>query len=157
MFKNDYFDVIKRSDESVFIMKKDGTLYEWSKNAVQCFCPAHYDKISPFLSVKYRDNTWSLCHAEVGPMAGATRIPEKEKGVCPIDFQEDFLDEKEVKNTNLNGVRDINIQHMTGVDKNIENYERMVGNLFVGQTMTPQKVATHIGGMPIINNQNIKR
>ena len=56
-----------------------------------------------------------------------------------------------------NTVENINIQHMTGADKCIENYERMVGNLFVGQTMTPQKVATHIGGIPVMNSQNIRR
>ncbi|MBR4927850.1 MAG: hypothetical protein IKY98_05945 [Alphaproteobacteria bacterium] len=56
-----------------------------------------------------------------------------------------------------NTVENINIQHMTGADKNIENYERMVGNLFVGQTMTPQKVATHIGGIPVMNSQNIRK
>ena len=56
-----------------------------------------------------------------------------------------------------NTVENINIQHMTGADKSIENYERMVGNLFVGQTMTPQKVATHIGGIPVMNSQNIRR
>lgn len=36
-----------------------------------------------------------------------------------------------------NGIGDINIQRMTGVDKNIEHYEQMVGNLFVGQRQTP--------------------
>ena len=56
-----------------------------------------------------------------------------------------------------NGIENINIQQMTGADKRIENYERMVGNLFVGQTMTPQKVATHIGGIPVMNNQNIRK
>ena len=56
-----------------------------------------------------------------------------------------------------NGIGDINIQRMTGVDKNIEHYEQMVGNLFVGQRQTPQKVASHIGGMPVINNQNVRK
>lgn len=56
-----------------------------------------------------------------------------------------------------NGIGNINIQQMTGADKRIENYERMVGNLFVGQTMTPQKVAVHIGRMPIMNNRNIRK
>ncbi len=57
-----------------------------------------------------------------------------------------------------NGIGNINIQHMTGANKRIENYERMVGNLFVGQTMTPQKVATHMGRTPPISiNQNFKR
>lgn len=57
----------------------------------------------------------------------------------------------------VNGIGNINIQHMTGIDKRIENYEQMVGNLFMGQMMTPQKVATHIGGVPVINNQNIRK
>lgn len=56
-----------------------------------------------------------------------------------------------------NTVENINIQRMTGADKRIENYERMVGNLFVGQTMTPQKVGTHIGGIPVMNSQNIRK
>ena len=189
MFKNDYFEVAKLSDESVLIMKRNGGLYEWGEKAVFAYCPAHYSDISPFLMVRYSDKTWSLCHAEAGPMAGATHIMEKEKGVCPIEFQEDFLEEQAViqkescfkkvlmaltslgvalighKKTNQrvahnvteNGIGDINIQHMTGVDKNIENYERMVGDLFVGPTMTPQKVATNIGGISISNEQQNKR
>ena len=188
MFRTDYFEVAKLSDESVLIMKRNGGLYEWGEKAVSAYCPAYYSDISPFLMVRYSDKTWSLCHAESGPMPGATHIMEKEAGVCPIEFQEDFLEEKIItpkqsylkkiltglaslgavitgrkkskpklaQKVTENGVGDINIQHMTGLDKNIENYERMVGNLFVGQTMTPQKVATHIGGMPIVNNQKTK-
>lgn len=60
-------------------------------------------------------------------------------------------------NTSINSVGNINIQRMVGSDKQIENYEKMVGNLFEGQTKTSQKVATHIGGMPVINNQNIRK
>ena len=57
----------------------------------------------------------------------------------------------------VNGIGNINIQHMTGMDKRIENYEQMVGNLFVGQMITPQKVATHIGGIPVIDNQHTRK
>lgn len=63
------------------------------------------------------------------------------------------MEQKEMKN----GIGDVNLEKMTGADKWIEGYERMVGNLFVGATMTPEKVATHIGGMPLIDNQNIRK
>jgi hypothetical protein len=184
MFKNDYFEVAKLSDESVLIMKRNGGLYKWGEKAVSAYCPAYYSEISPFLMVKYSDKTWSLCHAEAGPMPGATHIMEKEQGICPIEFQEDFLEEKEIKpkdscfkrismglsslgavfgqnktaqSVTENGIGDINVQHMTGADKNIENYEQMVGNLFVGQTMTPQKVGTHVGGISVVDNQYTRK
>ena len=193
MFKNDYFEVAKLSDESVLIMKRNGGLYEWGEKAVFAYCPAHYSDISPFLLVKYSDKTWSLCHAEAGPMPGAIHIMEKEAGVCPIEFKEDFLKEKTIvpkescfkkilkglaslgtvitghKKTNQkmahkvtqtvteNGVGDINIQHMTGADKYIENYERMVTNLFEEQKKTPQRVVTHVGGIKISNEQENNR
>ena len=61
--------------------------------------------------------------------------------------------EKSVKSTDEclceNQVGVVNLQKMTGSDKRIENYERMVGNLFVGQMMSPQKVASNIGNRPI--------
>ncbi|MBQ9738861.1 MAG: hypothetical protein IJV75_05060, partial [Alphaproteobacteria bacterium] len=54
-----------------------------------------YNKeVSPFLMVRYSDNTWSLCHAVAGPMPEATKVPERKFGVCPIIFQEDFIEEK---------------------------------------------------------------
>jgi hypothetical protein len=180
-------------DESVLIMKRNGGLYEWGEKAVFAYCPAHYSDISPFLMVRYSDKTWSLCHAEAGPMPGAIHIMEKEAGVCPIEFKEDFLEEKTIapkescfkkilkglaslgtvitghKKTNQkmahkvtqtvteNGVGDINIQHMTGADKYIENYERMVTNLFEEQKKTPQRVVTHVGGIKISNEQENNR
>ena len=184
MFKNEYFEVAKLSDESVLIANRDGKPYKWGEKAVGAYCPAYNKEISPFLMVKYSDNTWSLCHAEAGPMPEATRVPERKFGVCPIIFQEDFLEEeKEIKpkdscfkrilmglsslgavlgqnktaqSVTENGIGDINVQHMTGADKNIENYEQMVGNLFVGQRQTPQKVASHIGGISIADNQHKK-
>ena len=94
MFKNDYFEVEKLSDEAVLIMNKDGQPYKWGEKATHCYCPAYNKEVSPFLMVRYSDNTWSLCHAEAGPMPEATKVPERKFGVCPIIFQEDFLEEK---------------------------------------------------------------
>lgn len=94
MFKNEYFLVEKLSDEAVLIMNKDGQPYKWGEKATYCYCPAYNKEVSPFLMVRYSDNTWSLCHAEAGPMPEVTRVPEKKYGECPIIFQEDFLEEK---------------------------------------------------------------
>ena len=94
MFKNDYFEVEKLSDEAVLIMNKDRQPYKWGEKATHCYCPAYNKEVSPFLMVRYSDNTWSLCHAEAGPMPEATKVPERKFGVCPIIFQEDFLEEE---------------------------------------------------------------
>lgn len=155
MFKNEYFEVTKLSDDSVLIADLKGVPYKWGEKAVQCYCPAHNKDISPFLVVKYSDNTWSLCHAEAGPMEEATKICEKKVGVCPIVFQEDFLDETiEKTNTSNNMVSDVNVQHMMGADKNIENYETMMSGLFVGELTAPKKVISHVGGIPVQDLQN---
>ena len=107
MFKNNYFNVEKLSDDSVLIMNKDGQPYKWGEGAVTCFCPAHNRETSPFLVVKYGDNTWSLCHAEAGPMPEAKKVLEKEHGECPIIFQEDFLeDEKDKKEEKISPTQD---------------------------------------------------
>lgn len=94
MFKNDYFEVFKITDDNVLIANCQGKPYKWGEKVVSAYCPAHYSEISPFLMVKYSDNTWSLCHAESGPMPEATRVPETEKGVCPIVLHEDFLEDE---------------------------------------------------------------
>ncbi len=49
--------------------------------------------------------------------------------------------QQQTKKISKNGIGDINIQHMTGIDKNIENYEQMVGHLFIEQRQAPQRVA----------------
>ena len=99
MFKNDYFEVEKVADDGVLITNRQGVPYKWGEKAVHCYCPAYNKEVSPFLLVKYSDKTWSLCHAETGPMPEATKVPEKEDGVCPIVFQEDFLDDENDKKT----------------------------------------------------------
>lgn len=94
MFKNEYFEVEKLLDDVVLIMNRQGMPYKWGEKATHCYCPAYNKEVSPFLMVRYSDNTWSLCHAEAGPMPEATRVPERKFGVCPIIFQEDFLEEE---------------------------------------------------------------
>ena len=91
MFINEYFNIEKADDDFISIRDKDGILYEWGKDAVWCHCPEHDCEDSPFLLVKYNDKTWSLCHAEKGPMPDATHIPEKEDGWCPIEFHDDLV------------------------------------------------------------------
>ena len=185
MFKNEYFEVEKLLDDVVLIMNRQRMPYKWSEKATHCYCPAYNKEVSPFLMVRYSDNTWSLCHAEAGPMPEATYIPEIERGVCPIVFYEDFLEEKEIKQKDScfkkilkglvslgtvitghkkinqkvteNGVGDINIQHMMGIDKHIENYERMVGNLFEGQRQTHQKIVSHVSGIPVVHDPNVRK
>lgn len=51
---------------------------------------------------------------------------------------------------------DINIEHMTGADKCIECYEQMVSELFKAQAKQPQKVTTHVGDVPVADNQHKK-
>lgn len=51
---------------------------------------------------------------------------------------------------------DINIEHMIGADKYIECYEQMVSELFKEQAEKPQKVVTHVGGIPVADNQHKK-
>lgn len=93
MFKNEYFEVKKLEDDAVLITDRQGVPYKWGEKAVLAYCPAYNQEISPFLVVKYSDNTWSLCHAEAGPMPEATKVLETTSGECPIVFQEDFLDD----------------------------------------------------------------
>jgi hypothetical protein len=107
MFKNDYFEVFEIIDDSVLIANREGKPYKWGEQAVACYCPAHNKEISPFLMVKYSDNTWSLCHAEAGPMPEATRVPETEKGVCPIIFYEDFLENKDEHTIKDGGIKKV--------------------------------------------------
>lgn len=91
MFINENFNIEQKDDRSILITNKEGVPYEWGKDVIECCYPDQPQEDGLFLLVKYNDNTWSLCHAEKGPMSGATRIPETKENVCPIKFNEDFM------------------------------------------------------------------
>ncbi|MBR3912706.1 MAG: hypothetical protein IKJ28_00495 [Alphaproteobacteria bacterium] len=52
-------------------------------------------------------------------------------------------------------ISDINIQHMTGEDKNIETYEQVVSNIFSYQSKSTNEVK-EIGGNTITNTPTIQ-